>query len=118
MKPAKMDDTSAKKTSVENENASLFSHFSAVTADKMTIGMYANLDPKATMNSSIESKIAVLKPPSDTFGGLYITICLTSWKRTSTQPPKRKTFIFERGVFNCICSSRSLLLLLLVLLLF
>ena len=64
MNPAKMDERSAKKTKVEKENASLFSHFSATTAERMTMGMYANREPKDTTSSRTESRIAALVPLS------------------------------------------------------
>ena len=51
----KMDERSAKKTKVEKENASLFSHFSATTAERMTMGMYANREPKDTTSSRTEA---------------------------------------------------------------
>ena len=62
MKPAKMDERSAKKTKVEKEKASLFSHFSATTAERMTMGMYANRDPNETMSSRTDRVIAARTP--------------------------------------------------------
>ena len=62
MKPAMMDERSAKKTKAEKEKASLFSHFSATTAERMTMGMYAKREPKEMTSSRMDRMIAARMP--------------------------------------------------------